>query len=386
MENWRKSIQKIHSPLNLTHQNKESGEIINRFKKMNSKLMDLNPEVGIENIIEDEKGNKCNKWIIKVFHPFIFDNRLIPDKFDEIEVDSITMGTYPKEFPSNYAELPLEDWSSPERFVKFVENNLSLIRKTLKHPTITTNEALDAITGDFNKHITLTKKRKEERQLQHKSHIEFFKKLLSETETVFRKSEVFANYNKENWGYSITATRLEKNKPVIVGFNWGAGNNWKNENKIETIQKDYPFSSFSGLYDELGSFARVVNLFNKYLPEANNGVQTNFCFFRSQHEHQISDNDKKLCSPLFEELINYLEPSMLITFSSSLNDFFEKNGKIIEKQILKIHSKNNEVKAIKGTILINDRQIEYYNLPHPNYPITTEARLKAWEHCFGDKN
>ncbi|MFN2262555.1 MAG: hypothetical protein ABR595_10880 [Psychroflexus sp.] len=221
---------------------------------------------------------------------------------------------------------------------------------------------------------------------EHKEHINFFNKLLEKTEIAFRQSDVFNNFKDKNWGYSITATRLIKNKPVIVGFNWGAGNNWDLEFKDQAIQKDYPFSSFSGLYAELGSFVKVVNLFSKYLPEANSGIQTNFCFFRSQYEHQISGKDKELCAPLFEELIEYLKPSMLITFSRSLNEYLNLKEKIIDKQILEIQSKNKTIYATKGSVLIGDKKIDYYNLPHPNYPIKTEARLKAWDFCFKRMN
>ena len=197
---------------------------------------------------------------------------------------------------------------------------------------------------------------------------------------------MYNNFKKENWGYSVTATYLKKKSPVIVGFNWGAGNNWKKDNKTEVIQKDYPFSPFNGLYDELGSFKKVVTLFHEYLPHAIYGVQTNFCFFRSQYEHQISSYDKELCAPLFEELINYLEPSKLITFSNSLNEYFNQKGKIIAKQVLNIQSKNKTFNVTKGRILIKDKEIDYFNLLHPNYPITTEARLKAWDFCFERMN
>ena len=41
-------------------------------------------------------------------------------------------------------------------------------------------------------------------------------------------------------------------------------------------------------------------------------VQVNYCFFRSETESQISPDDILLSGDLFDELIEYLEPSMLI--------------------------------------------------------------------------
>lgn len=225
---------------------------------------------------------------------------------------------------------------------------------------------------------------KEDKRIKkNKEHVKFFNELLEKTENAFRQSDILNNYKSKNWGYSITATRFEKNKPLIVGFNWGAGEKWEEKNKTETIQKSYPLSSFSSLdADELGSFIKVVSLFTKYLPEANSGIQTNFCFFRSQYEYQISANDRERCTPLFEELIKYLEPTMLLSFSRYLDKYFTQTNRIIDKQTAKIKSNNRIIYASKGSVKINNDKINYFNLPHPNYQITTEARLKAWDYCF----
>jgi len=382
MEKWRKLIRKNNSPSELGENFQEAEKILKRFKAKHPELIALKPEIEVFKIIEDKDGNQCDIWTISVYRPFLFDGRLVPEIFECIKVNDIIMGQFPKEFPSENAGLPLEDWFAPERYQKFAENNISLIRQTLLKPDMTVNEALDALTGGFEKHLAWAKKMREERIEENKEQIAFFNELLKKTEIVFRKSDVYNKYKEENWGYSVTATYLKKKSPVIVGFNWGAGNNWKKDNTIEAIQNDYPFSPFNGLYDELGSFKKVVTLFHEYLPQATYGVQTNFCFFRSQYEHQISQHDKELCAPLFEELINYLEPSKLITFSNSLNGYFNQKGKIKAKQVLNIQSKNKTFNVTKGRILIKDKEIDYFNLPHPNYPITTEARLKAWDFCF----
>lgn len=211
-------------------------------------------------------------------------------------------------------------------------------------------------------------------------HINFFKKLLSKTEDAYRESDVYNKYKDKNWGYSVTATRFEKNIPLIVGFNWGAGKEWDEK---RPIQKDYPHPLFGQIENEkLGSFKRIINFFDKYIPMANYGIQSNFCFFRSQHEYQISNKDKQSCIPLFVELVEYLEPSIIINFSRFLDEYFPQTNIIIDKQTSQIKSNNRHVYASKGSVVINNNKIDYFNLPHPNSRITSEARLKAWDFCF----
>lgn len=219
--------------------------------------------------------------------------------------------------------------------------------------------------------------------------INFFKELLNETEIAFRQSHVYKKFKEKKWGYSITATKFQKHKPLILGFNWGAGKNWQKDHKEEQIQhvQNYQLlKSFKDSYNTLGSFKKVVNLFDKYLPRANNGVQTNFCFFRSYKENQITLEDIKLCTPLFEKLVDYLEPSEIITFSRYLNNYFDTNNKIIDKKVKNIKSNNKTINTTKGSIMIKGKKIDYYNLPHPNYPITTKARTDAWDFCFPINN
>lgn len=217
--------------------------------------------------------------------------------------------------------------------------------------------------------------------MNNKEHIEFFNKLLEKTKDAYYKSEVYKNNGNKNWGYSVTATSFEKHAKVIVGFNWGVGKNWNVPEGSNGAQNVYPMKNFSSSYEELGSLKRVHNLFHEYfeiIPE----IQVNYCFFRSEKENQITPYDLDLCSELFNELIEYLEPSMLISFSKFLNDYLEKTDKLIYINTLEIKSGNRNFSVTKGKVKLNKKEIDYFNLPHPNYPITKEARVKAWDYCF----
>ena len=91
---------------------------------------------------------------ISVKHPFIFDNRLVPDEFQGIKVHNIIIGDSPLEFPEPGHDFELlEVYHAPERYINFVNRCITQIRKKLKNPDLPKEEALDAITGGFEKHI-----------------------------------------------------------------------------------------------------------------------------------------------------------------------------------------------------------------------------------------
>lgn len=73
--------------------------------------------------------------------------------FNGITVQNVWVGEFPDEFPSDNEEPPLEVWYAPERYQQYVSRNLNLIRETLNHPNMSEEEALDALTGDFQQHV-----------------------------------------------------------------------------------------------------------------------------------------------------------------------------------------------------------------------------------------
>ena len=79
--------------------------ISQRFKEQHPDLIRLSPDIDIFELLDDH-GKPSGKIKINVKHPFVFDIRLIPQKFEGIEVMDITMGKHPKEFPESRAALP----------------------------------------------------------------------------------------------------------------------------------------------------------------------------------------------------------------------------------------------------------------------------------------
>jgi len=380
MEKWRKKFRMYHTFDNIQPKDRERAkDFLERFKAQHSDLMKLDPEIGIDQFTTDADGNSCNKLVLFVGHGFIFDYRLIPEHFEGIEVKSHLCEEMPNSFPPYFYGTQLETYYSKERYLSFVNKNLELIKKRFKLKDISVDEALDAITGGWTNHLNWLKKQKNEVIMENKEHIEFFNKLLEKTKEAYYLSDVYNNFASKNWAYSVTATSFKKNDKVIVGFNWGAAKGYSYE-----PQKDYPLKNFISQYEDLGSFKRIVNWFYKYfdhIPE----IQVNYCFFRSEKEEQISKKDLELSSKLFDELIEYLMPSMIISFSQSLNTYLKNSSKLLDVKTKPITSTNKTFEVTKGKVFIAKNKIDYFNLPHPNYPITGDARQEAWDFCFKGK-
>ena len=101
---------------------------------------------------------KKKKHVIKISRPLVFDNRLLPKRFEGLDVKTnIKLSTeMPKEFNVDRTQ---PDWHkkqyiwAPERFVKYVERCEKEIKAQLNNPQMTKPEMLDALCfGNFEEH------------------------------------------------------------------------------------------------------------------------------------------------------------------------------------------------------------------------------------------
>ncbi len=351
-------------------------EIYQKFVGAHPQLIKLKPEVMVSEFLDNDE-KPTGVFDITVKHEFVFDNRLIPDSFEGIKVVNWDRGPNPPEFPNSNAALPLWMYYSAKNYEKFVDNNFEMIRKNLLNPNMSRTEALDALTGGFEKLIMNNLKEEKEMKTEHKESIAFFNESLNDTKKVFEKSDIYEDSVKNNWWYSVSATGIFIGKPLIVGFNWGAA-----QGVLYEPQKEYRFETFEGLYDELGSFKRTIKYFHVYCPLALSGMQTNFCFFRSPKESDISSRDLELSLPLFLKYVEYIKPSMLITFSGSLIKYLIKNELLVDHKVKQISNGKSTISPLKGKFVANNQKIDLVYLHHPNSPVKAEARNEAWEYCF----
>ena len=135
---------------------------------------------------------------------------------------------------------------------------------------------------------------------------------------------------------------------------------------------------------DLGSFARVPAYFKRHFPSLpiNKISQTNYCFFRSKDERQISADDLKRCRPLFAELLSVMEPSLVLSFSSRLRDYLLRSDQVRNSETVSVQQQVGKrtvtCTAVAG-MLEGGTPVAF--LPHPNYPMQRSVRKKLWDFC-----
>lgn len=200
--------------------------------------------------------------------------------------------------------------------------------------------------------------------------------LLEEVRAAYEKSKIG---KKHEWFYSLITTPCIKYSPLIVGFNWGVDRNFQHRPQVH-IKESYIKN------EDLGSLARIEQYYWKeYLPlEAfHRASQTNYCFFRSEKAAQIDNDDLLLCQPIFDKLLKILEPSIVLSFSSKLRDYLLHSGQVTDLESKCLEYTRGKTKVpytpYKGKLSFGAPIVF---LPHPNYPLKKEIRVKSWQFCF----
>lgn len=211
-----------------------------------------------------------------------------------------------------------------------------------------------------------------------------FSELLVELSQLYEVSDIkeFCVKNGFEWHYSLVTTTMESGGPLILGFNWGASLKQKYMPETSIEKSDF-------LNADVGSLSRIFPFCEKYFGAdfLTKISQSNYCFFRSQTESQITSKDIALCEPVFEKLINAIQPSLILCFSSKLRDYLISNNKILSSELKEITFKRGSSVVTYSTMrAILSTGIEIKFLPHPNYPIRQNARAQAWEFCCSTHN
>ena len=143
----------------------------NARKKLRRRLLAAHPDLkSIKIIVSSIVGIGNHLWFsypypyIIVGTPYLFDKQLVPLDFMGYIIMHTCCGLpYTRYFPKDKS-INIEEKYSSENLINFVENHLELIAWKLHKPNLKKEEALDAITGGFKKHIEnceqLSKKRK----------------------------------------------------------------------------------------------------------------------------------------------------------------------------------------------------------------------------------
>lgn len=204
--------------------------------------------------------------------------------------------------------------------------------------------------------------------------LEIFHKYINEIAEIYEKSVLKKDSRTSNWSYSLCSTPLFVKSIVLCGLNWGADGN-------HSPQSEYPTVNFMG-NDELGSLARVKEYLCKYLQteELSKIVQINACFFRTKKEADLSQSDLELNKSVFLELLKDLQPKLLIGMSAKIFPLIEHC--LIKHESTSIKSRSRSLTIYKGTFSEIYGGGSFLSIPHPNSPISKQARVSCWEYFF----
>jgi hypothetical protein len=214
---------------------------------------------------------------------------------------------------------------------------------------------------------------------------EEFENIAKRTHEFFNNSYIKkeAETKGYKWFYSISATKIVKNNPLIIGLNWGAksGDDYSE-------QKEMPTDIFFDLYNNksLGSFQRIWKYVEEYLPEYKENIgMSNYFFLRSKDESQIlKDLEQWNESKIFDDFLYSAQPTHLICFGKSVKNYFlERNlvSDIIKTDII-YNSKKFKHTAVKGKYTSLNVDVNF--LPHPNSQFSLDALKNIWEFHFGN--
>ena len=206
--------------------------------------------------------------------------------------------------------------------------------------------------------------------------------LLKRLDAAYKESDNKVHYtNEKKWGYHLIHSYLKEDEPLVIGFNSGVDNSWEKYingdeyvHQTNIIQED-----FTSIYK--GSLERALNMSKKYFPDIsfNKGSHSNFCFFRSENENQITNKDIDLCKPIFEEMIEIVKPSIIFCFSDKARQHFIELKLLSNYQEERFFEKGSK-SCLSAKAELKDGTKIFF-LPHPNRPIKQALRIKAWEYC-----
>lgn len=187
------------------------------------------------------------------------------------------------------------------------------------------------------------------------------KDLFIKIEDAYNKSDIKQQSEKYSWFYSLCTSKPKIGQPLIVGFNWGASSNHKRQT-IDDLKSVIN-------WNEMSSLQKIKPFIKKYFPRISpdNFNQTNYCFFRSSKEAQISDDDIKLCEPIFFEFVSRIKPRFILAFSKKLRETLIKNGMIKYLNKKSVFDGKKTITAYHGFVNFGGWWSYIYLLPHPSY-------------------
>ncbi len=178
---------------------------------------------------------------------------------------------------------------------------------------------------------------------------------------------------KRRWGYSICATPLETELPLVMGMNWGGSGEFEVQSEMPDKQ-GFIDDLNKGHYRFLTRSSRLLKTYGEIDIWSGNFNYTNFCFFRSPNAKYLHNDDYALSLDILERLIKGIQPSKIICLTTSVISHIPDKGTL---QLIQ-SSGQRTYHAYQGQLF----GFPFYCVPHPNAHVPTMQREELWRQCF----
>jgi uracil-DNA glycosylase family 4 len=209
----------------------------------------------------------------------------------------------------------------------------------------------------------------------------FFNKLLEEAKEAFGKSKLRFHQDRKNlnWGLSICATPILREKGVIMGINWGGGSKaddaiYKTQSVMPT-KNDFLDHYEKGHYRFIDKSKKLIEEFLKIDVDSIEFNYTNLCLFRSPETSDLGYEDIQLCLPIVKEFVEFINPPWILSVGNSNVIHLGDNINYLNK----IHTEGTAHNGYTGNLWGH----QFYSVPHPNArKLTGDIRHAIWKNVF----
>lgn len=200
-------------------------------------------------------------------------------------------------------------------------------------------------------------------------------------ELIERCGIVFAEWSKDKdekyrkWKYALCATPIQLGKGIILGINWGVGDQnyvFCPSEPMPTITDysidDYPFLKRSNSY-----LLKYLHI-DAYKPNFN---YTNLCLFRTPKAKNLILQDYISCQEIIKAYIEFINPPWILSLSLGNYDILKKTIPKNEIQEYKNQNSNSY-----GPFVLKIWNYKFLFLPHPNSQTKQYIRDNIWHETF----
>lgn len=194
--------------------------------------------------------------------------------------------------------------------------------------------------------------------------------------SIAEKLNVNRRDSLKSYGYSVSATPLYVDAPLVLGINWGGS---------PESNTPSPPCNWDELRD-IGSLRNIKKFLKKYINEDNKFiVQANVSPLRTPKESGLDEMDLKASAKDFlPVLVEFIQPKFILflgtgrTLSIVHTVFLKK----FEVEHFKVQQANKIFWGYHGYFHVADLKVPVLVLPHPMARIKTCTKEKLWDLGF----